>query len=500
MHQEYIAVFDVGKTNKKLIIYDTSLTPVETAYTQIDEIVTDGIHFENIDEIVSWLKRTLADFARTYRISAVSVATHGATALCLDGQGDLAVPPVAYTTEADESFREEFFATFGDPVTLQKETCTAEIGSMVNIAKLLFFMKKTYPAQFEKIQTVLSYPQYFGYILTGNVGAEPTYTGCHTYLYDFHRQRYSHVAHELGIAHALPQDIREPWSVLGTVTPKIAQETGLSQDCIVTCGIHDSNASLLPYMVKGYENFALNSTGTWCVGMHPTNTLQLHDNELGKLVFYFLSAYNTPVKSSIFMGGLEYDTYTSLLQEITGIDEPPPLDLHTYERIIREQQLFILPSVVHGTGIFPDARPRAIAHDDAFSLERIRAGTYPDFFKEYTTAYAVLTLSLALQTRQALSLIGYDGTGTLFIEGGFRNNAAYNTLLTALFPRAEVVLTNLQEATAFGAALLGKAALDTVRPEALGELFTIETSAVEKQTFSELDSYKKRFLQLLTRQ
>ncbi len=502
MAGQYVAVFDVGKTNKKLAVYDASFSVVESAYSRFDEREDEeGIHYEDIRGITDWFLSQLKVFSGKYHIRAVSVTTHGATALCLDRHGELAVPPVAYTTEAGESFRKEFYDTFGDPVSLQELTCTAEIGSMVNIAKKLFFMKKRFPQQFKNIHTILNYPQYFGYLLTGQYGTEPTYIGCHTYLYNFHERAYSRVARELGIADALVQKISAPWDVLGTVTPRMAEKTGLSSDCLVTLGIHDSNASLLPYIVKGYKDFALDSTGTWCVGMHPTDTLGFRNNELGKLVFYFLSAYNTPVKSSIFMGGLEYETYTALINELNETTGESDVDRTVLERIMRDRKRFILPSVVKGTGIFPDARPRAIDGSEEYPLEKIRTKErVPGFFRDYETVHAVLTLSLALQTREALSMIGYTGRGSLFIEGGFRKNRMYNMLLSALYPDAEVVLTNLEEATAFGAALLGHAAVESKSPDALADRFEIKTTPLARDSLDGLTGYADEFAAKLAQQ
>jgi sugar (pentulose or hexulose) kinase len=143
------------------------------------------------------------------------------------------------------------------------------VGSLINVGKKLFFAKKHFPQGFARIDSILNYPQYFGYLFTGKKGAEPTYVGCHTYLFDFDKKEYSSVARKLGIVEKLPPVIARSWEVLGTVTPRVAAETGLPPDCVVTMGIHDSNSSLLPYLVKGHGNFVLNSTGTWCVAMHP---------------------------------------------------------------------------------------------------------------------------------------------------------------------------------------------------------------------------------------
>lgn len=493
-----LCVIDIGKTNKKVLLFDENLSIIDSAYRSFDDYEQDGVRYEDVENAFAWIKQQIAEFATQHRISAVSITTHGATAMGVDADGALAFPPVAYTTEAGDAFDEEFHRKFGSREALQEETATAEVGSLVNLGKLLYFVKKHWPDKFDATERVLFYPQYFGFLLTGQAGAEPTYTGCHTYLYDPRNHRPSSVAKKLGLDQKMPADIRKSWEVLGTVSPAVAAETGLAKDCIVTLGIHDSNASLLPYLVKGHENFVLNSTGTWCVAMHPTNRIEFAPSELGKLVFYNLDAFFNPVKTSIFMGGLEFETYRDVLRGIHGAIGYPEFDPTLFQRVIDEKRLFVLPSVVRGTGIFPNARPRVIEDGQSYSLDEIRREkALPNAFRDPRLTDAALVLSLALQTRAALNVAGYDGKGTIFTEGGFRNNTRYNPVLADLYPGGQCLLTDFKEATAFGAALLAQAALEGKEPTALADRFDINTTTVTPAGLSGLEDYANAFFQHL---
>lgn len=493
----HIAVFDVGKTNKKLIIYDENLRPVDSATEQFDEYIDKGIRFERIDEINSWFLYTLKQFASRYPIGSVTAATHGGTFVCIDEEGQIAVPLVAYTTEPEESFHEEFYTRFGTPDTLQAETATAPMGSLVNPAKNIYFLQKTYPEEFSKVKWIINYPQYFGYLLSGKVGAEPTYVGCHSFLWEHRKMEWSRVTRELGVLDKMPARLSNTWDVLGTVTPEIAEQTGLAPDTIVTMGVHDSNASLLPYIIKSDEEFVLNSTGTWCVMMHPAKDVVFAEEEIGKMIFYNLDVYAHPVKTSILMGGLEFETWSELMKNCCGEQTFPAFQPEVYNRVIREKKLFILPSVQKGTGQFPDSEPRVYDGDTAVTLDEVRNGSIPSFFRDFSTAYAVLNLSLAIQSKLALERAGMEDGMDLFTEGGFRKNPDYNALISAMFPNTNVYLTNLEEATAFGAALLGKAGLENKKPEAFAGLFEIEKIPVTAGEFSGLEEYSKRFFELL---
>ncbi|NJM15431.1 MAG: carbohydrate kinase, partial [Bacteroidales bacterium] len=68
-------------------------------------------------------------------------------------------------------------------------------------------------------------------------------------------------------------------------------------------GIHDSSASLIPYVNGSQNNFILVSTGTWCINMNPFNTEPLTAQQLKSDCLCFLSATLKPIKSSRFFMG-----------------------------------------------------------------------------------------------------------------------------------------------------------------------------------------------------
>ncbi len=496
--QYAVAVFDVGKTNKKVMIYDDRLGLVDSVYRAFPTEDRDGVEIEPIEKIAAWLRTELAAFGRRYPIRAVSVTTHGAAFACLDRQGRLALPVVSYTHEPGDAFHEEFYRLAGAREELQRSTATLELKALINPAQGIFFARKTRPREFESVESILLYPQFWGYLLTGKKAADLTYAGCHTYLWDFRSMTWSSVADRLKIRELLPERVAKPWEVLGNISPEIARETGLSPDTIVTMGIHDSNASLLPYLLQMKKDFVLNSTGTWCVAMHPMDRVFFTDDEIGKSVFYNLSAFGTPVKTAFLMGGLESETYTELFRKLHGAGTYPEIGSEVYAGVLRERQLFILPGVVKGSGQFPDSEPRVFDHGSWYPLAKIRTGeAVPPFFRDYPRALAVLNLSLAIQTRVALERVGLARGVEIFTEGGFRNNMDYNTLLRALSPGSPAFLTDLKEATSFGAALVGKAAREGIDVRTLRDTFEISVQEVPDRGFPGLPDYRDAFLRLL---
>lgn len=493
-----IAVLDVGKTNKKLLVFDEKLQQLDSTYRTFPPVDVDGLPAEDLGSLMNWFYEQLTEFAARFPVRVIACSTHGAAFVGVDGAGNPTVPLLDYTYDPGEEFQERFYQAVGTREELQRTTATLALGALINPAKQLFFNRERFPDEFSRTRWFLPFPSFFAMQLTGTASADWTYVGNHTYLWDFHAATWSSVADRLGIRDRLPPDVSRPYERLGTLKSDLAERVGLPEDTIITRGIHDSNASLLPYLVTENEPFVLNSTGTWCVVMRPAERVEFAENEIGKSVFFNLSAEGTPVKTAILMAGLEFETYTDILKSIHGTDELPAFDPEVYKRVMDDASRFILPSVVVGSGQFPDSRPRVVDGSQTYELADIRSGErIPEFFRDLDTAYAVLNLSIAAQSKVAFERVGLDAVANVYTEGGFRRNRDYNALMAALFPKVQFSLTGIPEASAFGAAMTGRCAVEQCTPDDLKSLLSIEKERVEPVDFPGLDRYIERFLKMV---
>jgi sugar (pentulose or hexulose) kinase len=324
------------------------------------------------------------------------------------------------------------------------------------------------------------------------MGAESTFMGCHTYLWDQTKSCLSSVARDMGIADMLPGKLNKSWDVLGTISADAAAKTGLAPDTIVTMGMHDTNSSLLPHFAKrGETGFTLNSTGTWCVVMNPVEKYGFAPEELGKVVFFNISAFGTPVKTAIFQGGQEFETWTKILMAAHKRDDFPPYDEARYRKILSDANCFLLPELLAGTGQFPGSKPRVIEGGKTWPYEEIAAGTLPPCFADYEQGFAVLRISLVMQSLVALERTGLQPGSAIITEGGFRKNDAYNRLLSSAFRDNKVYLTDIAEASALGAAMTAKMALTGKGLAELAEDLEVNYQEVEKSDMPELFAYRK---------
>lgn len=498
MSNFYLAVLDIGKTNKKVLIYDQQLKMVDSTYKNFAQIDQGNFKSDDVEGIFQWFLNALKDFSKDYAIRGISISAHGATFVAVDENGEITIPEICYTTDPGDDFHREFYQQFGEADQLQLETATPNFMALLNVGKGIYYAKKNFPEQFSKTRYFLNLPQYFSYKLTGIASAEPTYVGCHSYLWDFNKNTWSSVAEQLDIKDKLPQKVINSWDVVGNLSPQVAKAAGLPEDVKVTPGLHDSNASLLPYSITMQEPFVLNSTGTWCVVMREADQVQFAPDELGKVVFYNLNVFHQPVKTSIFLAGLEFETYTDILKKINQREDFPVFNFDLYQQIVNENKDFILPGVTKGTGQFPDSEARVVSGDATYNLAELQSGeNVPPIFQDYEYAYAVLILSLAMQTKVALERTGMKTGMPIFTEGGFRRNDCYNQVLTAFYPESTIATTGLDEATAFGAALTALAGIEQKNPADLQHLVHIEKNKVEPIKIKNLRTYLDKFLSLV---
>jgi len=433
-----IAVFDVGKTNKKFTLFDRDLRPLHTEAVRICEVRRGDLLCDDVEALVKWVKALLSKYAG--KISAVAITTYGATVALLDEEGKLVMPVVSYNHEIDPEIRRSFYEEFGSPEELYMRTGTPPLGQLLNVGMQLFWISREYPEKYDNVRNVLFLPQYLTFTLSGCKSLEITSLGCHTYLYDMVERGWSDVAKGLDVPPRAPP-MHDVWEPLGEV-----------DGAIITPGIHDSNASLLPYLLAEKGEFVLASTGTWCVLMYPGAPFAPAAEDVYRDILYYVDAFGRPVKAARFKCGYEFDHYVDLIRERFRVD---PLRIGVDERsaieVIRRREVFVLPTLTPGTGQFPHSKGRVVG----------------PFLRDAREAYYAVNLSLALQTWYATTLLTGKARLRLIVQGGFARNDVYLTYLATLMPEAEVIRARYPEATSLGAAITALCAAEETDPRDL---------------------------------
>jgi len=481
-----VAVLDVGKTNKKVALYGRDFSVLGEERTSFQPLDSDGLEVEDTAGLLKWFREALSRLAQKANVGAIAITTHGATFAMLDADGRLAHPVVSYTAQKGEEVQEEFYETYGGRDTLHAQTCTPDVG-FANVGKQMYYVKTRLPEVWARVRHALFYDSYLGYELTGEMAVEPTYLGNHTYLWNFRKKEWSEIARDLGADKMFPSRFDSPWSRLGPVRADIASECGLSPECAVTCGIHDSNANLVPYLAQGHSNFLLNSTGTWCVMMRPSETLELTADEIGARVFFNLDVFNRPVRTCIFPAGMEYDTFRGF----TSL--PDESNAEAVRDVIRDRRLFVIPGVLPSASAFPGAEARVIDGEKVYGLDALKAAAESPLTNLGQAYNAALNIALAVATAKTLASCGADKGTTVFIEGGFANNAAYCGVLAALCPEQKFMITKMKEGTSLGAAMTGWMLAEGLDIEQAGSQFKTDATEVTAEDYGDIKAYVNAF-------
>jgi len=414
-----IAVIDIGKTNAKVVLIDTaSATQVDVLSMPNKPVETGPYPHADVEGLWTFILASLKTLNARHGIAAVSITTHGATAALVAGDG-LALPVLDYEHAGPEETTAEYARARPD----FSESYSPRLPNGLNLGAQIFWQSRTFPAEFGRVEAILTYPQYWAWRLTGAKASEVTSLGCHTDLWAPDKGDFSSLVAAQGWGRLFPP-VKPAASALGPILPRIAAETGLPANTPVACGIHDSNASLLPHLGRHETPFTVISTGTWTICMTVGGATTGLDRERDSLAN--VDAFGRPVPTARFMGGREFDMLAA------GTAAPDEAEL---DRVVREQ-IQVLPTLIAGVGPFPHGRGRWTT-----GPEGLTAGE----------RYAAASLYLALVAEAALSLCGVGRR--IVIEGPLARNALFGAALARV---AGVPVTASADATgtSLGASLL----------------------------------------------
>jgi len=417
----HIAVLDIGKTNAKVVVLDSATGAEIAVRKQPNTVIRDGLypHYD-IETLWNFALASLKAFAREPGFDAISITTHGAAAALLDANGKLAMPVIDYEHEYPQDIRDAYDA-LRPPFA---ETFSPRLSMGLNVGAQLHYQKTAFPDAFAKVANILTYAQYWSARLTDVAANEATSLGCHTDLWNPKTGAYSSLVDTLAIRDRMAP-IRSAFDALGPVLPEIVDEIGLSVP--VYCGIHDSNASLLPHLVGREAPFAVVSTGTWVINFGVGGDLDHLDAKRDALAN--VDAYGRAVPSSRFMGGREFEILSAEIGEVSDAAARAAV------ADVIAKGIMLLPNVATGSGPFPGKVSRWVGVEGTSREER----------------YAAVCLYLALMTQACLGLIG--AKGPVIVEGPFALNETYLFLLSALTGRDTIALPG-STGTSQGAALL----------------------------------------------
>lgn len=433
MREKVTAIFDVGKTNKKLLLFNDVLGMVSESEEKFPSVTDeDGFECDDIELIERWIRDSVSILAASekYDLQAVNFTTYGASVVYLDEHGKRTGPLYNYLKPMDERIPESLYKRNGGRDEFCRRTASPALG-MLNSGLQPLWLKKTKPEFFSGVKHVLHFPQYLSYLLTGKMYSEHTSIGCHTSLWDFDNMKYHPWVESLGVCFPEPSPVG---------TSDIVEIGG--KKIRVGIGIHDSSAALVPYFKAAGGRFILLSTGTWLITMHPFNEETLTAEQLDNDCLCYMSINGKAVKSSrLFLGNI-HDRGASLISRHFG-----KADDH-FRKIIPDWKLSVLQrKKFEDREIFFKPHPESREFREKIDLYD---------FASFEEAYHQFMNELGIRIIEAINLVmpENDNTSTVYITGGFSKNRLFLNTVKEAFQDRSVFISEISNGSALGAALV----------------------------------------------
>lgn len=417
MSTPVIAIFDIGKTNKKLFLFDEDYRICFEKSVQLPDIQDeDGFPCEDIEALTAWVKNSFDDVLawNEFHIKALNVSAHGASFVHLDENSKPVAPLYNYLKSYPEELKQKFYHTYGGESEFARITASPVLGNL-NSGMQLYWLKEQRTEIFNKIKYSLHLPEYISYLFTHIPVSGITSIGCHTNLWDFTKNNY----HEWVSKEQIMDKLVPIHS-----SSKASRITYKENSFNVGIGLHDSSAALIPYITCFQEPFVLLSTGTWCISLNPFNHTPLTTDELKHDCLCYLTFEGKPVKASRLFSGYVHEQETKKMAE------------HFHVAVDYFQKAKYQPELI-----------KRLSRSE-YSSQNL------DFYSSFDEAYTHLIMHLVKQQVTSTNLVLKNSPARrIFVDGGFSHNEIYMRFLSHAYPEIQVSAASVAQATAVGAAM-----------------------------------------------
>lgn len=425
-----VAIFDIGKTNKKVFLFNENYQIVWEKTVNLEETVDeDDFPCENIIELKNWIVFRLSEIEglKEYTLKAINFSTYGASFVYVDEEGTPLTPLYNYLKSYPEVLRREFYKKYKGEEKFAIKTASPVLMSL-NSGMQIYRLKQENPDLFFKVKYCLHLPQYLSSLLTGQYFSDITSIGCHTNLWNFKKMKY------------------HKWIKKEIISAKIpplldAENTiEIANGIAVGGGLHDSSSSIIPYIINFTESFVLLSTGTWSISLNPFNNNPLTFEELQHDCLCYLQYKQKPVKAARLFSGNEHEVQAKKI----ALHFALPFD--TFKEVIYDKAIV---TRLQEKGKKPSKNDsHEIVRESLFEKRNLAD------FETYEMAYHQLMLDIVRQQILSTRLVIHNSpVKKLFVDGGFSKNSIFMNLLAENFPDMEVYAASMAQASALGAAL-----------------------------------------------
>lgn len=436
--QPVIAVFDIGKTNKKLLVFDANyqvLSEVTTSFAE--DVDDDGFPCENIELLTEWILHhyELLKKSNVFQLKAVNFSTYGASLLYLDAGGKRISSLYNYLKPYPSDLLDQFYAKHGENEKISIETSSPIMGHL-NAGLQLYWFKYRKSSLYERLDAVLHFPQFLSFQLTGKKFAEMTNVGCHSAMWNFKDSAYHQWLKDEGILPKLSKVVQGNRAV--------GVDSNDNGEIAIGMGLHDSSAAIIPYAISFKEPFIIVSTGTWTISLNPFNNELPNKEDLNKGCLSYLTYEGNPVKISMLFAGHHHDQQVNRIAKHFDVQADYLKTLQYNPRLIRLIRNKIEDEIIVKNSLLFESPTQPCV----FYLRDLSEFESAEYAYHRLVLDVINQLGIATQT-----VLNNSNVKKIYVDGGFCKNNIYMQLLSDAFPEMDVYSSSLIQGTALGAAL-----------------------------------------------
>jgi sugar (pentulose or hexulose) kinase len=438
-----IAIFDIGKTNKKCFLFDEDYKIVFEKGEYFAEVKDeDGDACEDLQKLTDFIFQSLDEIflKEEFDIKAINFSAYGASFVYIDEGGKPLTPLYNYLKKYPAPLQKKFYDEYDGEEKFSLETASPVLGSL-NSGMQLYRIKNEKPEIFSHIKYALHLPQYLSYLISTIAVSDITSIGSHTNMWSFEKNHYHDWIEKENIGNILAP-------IVSPDTTNLISYQG--KTIALGIGLHDSSAALLPYLRYFDEPFVLISTGTWCISLNPFSNSPLTSEQLQKDCLCYLTHEGRQVKASRLFAGYEHEQQAKKISAF-----------------------FSKPMNYYNTVKFDEAFTDS--GSSAYNLSLCKS--YEEAYHEF------MHYLIKKQFASTQLILDESPVKRIFVDGGFSKNDVYMNLLARIFPCMEVFAASIPQASAIGAAMIIHHAWNKRNlPERLIELknYTAEKNIVPK--------------------
>lgn len=423
-------IFDIGKTNKKVFLFDRQYNIIYEESQRFSEITDeDGFPCDDLESLTQWILDTFEKLRvrKEYDISAINFSSFGASFVHINEVGKPFLPLYSYLKPLSSELKQKFFADYGGEKKISRETASPVLDSLNSGLQL--YRLKYEKSLTEKSGYSLHLPQYLSYLITRKVYSDITSIGCHTMLWNFEKNDYHEWVYKEGIAKRLAP-VYPSYQLLDADRRWGFVKAGV--------GLHDSSAAITPYLATFRDPFVVISTGTWSISLNPFNDFPLTDYELQQDCLSFFSYRKKVVKASRLFAGHDHEEQEKRIAAHFNKQH------HYFESVRFQRELAdrLLNTIEQDRRTAVEPGPSMFHQRDLH------------LFNDYEEAYHQLMIDIVSQQVLSTNLVLEEtNVKKIFVDGGFSKNDVYMHLLAKSFSNYEVYAASVAQASATGAAL-----------------------------------------------